>query len=114
MRALVWSIARQAHSTPDRGRAAILAARMRRLDRAGSTAGPDVAAHLQQVSGGSGDGTKCTTYAECADIIIGGGVADYDGVSGPITFNEVGDPTEATIGIFQFDDKNNNSFVRIG
>ncbi|WP_447942462.1 ABC transporter substrate-binding protein [Microbacterium aurum] len=81
---------------------------------AGSTAGPDVAAHLQQVSGGSGDGTKCTTYAECADIIIGGGVADYDGVSGPITFNEVGDPTEATIGIFQFDDKNNNSFVRIG
>lgn len=81
---------------------------------AGSTAGPDVAAHLQQVSGGSGDGTKCTSFAECADIIIGGGVADYDGVSGPITFNEVGDPTEATIGVFQFDDKNNNSFLNIG
>ena len=81
---------------------------------AGSTAGPDVAAHLQQVSGGSGDGTKCTTYAECADIIIGGGVADYDGVSGPVTFNEVGDPTEASIGVFQYDDENNYSFLNVG
>ena len=81
---------------------------------AGSTAGPDVAAHLQQVSGGSGNGTKCTTYAECADIIIGGGVADYDGVSGPITFNEVGDPTEASIGVFQYGKDNNYSFLNVG
>ncbi|KZE89256.1 ABC transporter substrate-binding protein [Microbacterium sp. TNHR37B] len=81
---------------------------------AGSTEGPDVAAHLQQVSGGSGDGTKCTSYAECADIIIGGGVADYDGVSGPITFDEVGDPTQASIGIFEFGDDNNNEFVEVG
>ena len=29
-------------------------------------------------------------------------VADYDGYSGPITFDENGDPTEATIGIFQY------------
>jgi len=81
---------------------------------AGSTAGPDVAAHLQQVSGGSGDGTKCTSYAECADIIIGGGVADYDGVSGPITFNDVGDPTEASIGVFEYGDDNNYSFLNVG
>lgn len=81
---------------------------------AGSTAGPDVAAHLQQVSGGSGDGKKCTSYAECADIIISGAVADYDGVSGPITFNDVGDPTEATIGIFQYGDDNNYKFLTIG
>ncbi len=81
---------------------------------AGSTAGADVAAHLQQVSGGAGDGTKCTTYAECADIILGGGVADYDGVSGPITFNEVGDPTEASIGIFQYGKDNTYSFLSVG
>ena len=72
------------------------------------------AAHLQQVSGGSGDGTKCTSYAECADIIVGGGVADYDGVSGPITFNEVGDPTEASIGLFQYGNDNNYSFMNVG
>ncbi len=81
---------------------------------AGSTAGADVAAHLQQVSGGSGNGTKCTTYAECADIILAGGVADYDGVSGPITFNEVGDPTEASIGIFQYGKDNKYSFLSVG
>ena len=81
--------------------------------RAGSAAGPDVAANMMAVSGGEG-GTKCTSYAECADIIIGGGEADYDGVSGPITFDEVGDPTEATIGVFQYDDTNNYSWLRAG
>lgn len=81
---------------------------------AGSTEGADVAAHLQQVSGGVGEGTKCTSFAECADIINAGEVADYDGVSGPITFDDVGDPTEATIGIFEYGDDNNNTFVQIG
>ncbi|MCJ1706456.1 ABC transporter substrate-binding protein [Microbacterium sp. VKM Ac-2923] len=82
--------------------------------KAGSAAGPDVAANLQSVSGGSGSGTKCTTYAECADIIVGGGEADYDGVSGPITFDEVGDPTEATIGVFEYGDDNDYSWLRAG
>jgi len=69
---------------------------------AGSVEGVDIAAKLQEVSGGVDGGTKCTTFAECADIINGGGQADYDGVSGPITFNEVGDPTEASIGVYQY------------
>lgn len=71
-----------------------------------STEGADIAAKLQEVSGGTGDGEKCTTYADCAAIILGGGVADYDGISGPITFDEVGDPTEASIGIYQYGDDN--------
>ncbi len=41
-------------------------------------------------------------------------MADYDGVSGPITFNEVGDPTEASIGVFQYGDDNNYSFLNVG
>jgi len=73
---------------------------------AGSVEGVDMAAKLQEVSGGSGAGTKCTSFAECADIINGGGVADYDGVSGPITFNEFGDPTEASIGVYVYQDDN--------
>ena len=72
----------------------------------GSTDPADIAASLQEVSGGSGDGETCTSYAECADIIVGGGTADYDGVSGPITFDEVGDPTEASIGIYEYGDDN--------
>ena len=74
---------------------------------AGSTDGKEIAAKLQEVSGGTGDGEKCSSYADCAAIIVGGGVADYDGISGPITFDEVGDPTEASIGIYQYGEDNN-------
>jgi branched-chain amino acid transport system substrate-binding protein len=76
---------------------------------AGSTDGTEIAAKLQEVSGGSGDGEKCTTFADCAAIIVGGGVADYDGISGPITLDDVGDPTEASIGIYQYGEDNNYS-----
>ena len=69
---------------------------------AGSVEGPEIAAALEEVSGGTGEGEKCTDFAECAQIILDGGTADFDGISGPITFDEVGDPTEATIGIYQF------------
>jgi len=71
-----------------------------------SVKGVDIAAKLQEVSGGSGNGTKCTTFADCADIIASGGVPDYDGVSGPITLDSVGDPTEAHIGKYQYDATN--------
>ena len=69
---------------------------------ANSTDPADIAGKLQEVSGGTGDGKKCTEFKECADIILGGDVADYDGYSGPITFDEHGDPTEATVGVFQY------------
>lgn len=78
---------------------------------ANSTDPADIAASLQEVSGGSGDGEKCTTFAECADIILGGGTADYDGFSGPVTFDENGDPTEATIGVFEYGADNNHTRV---
>ena len=73
---------------------------------AGSTEGVDIAAQLQEVSGGSGDGEKATDFASAAQIILDGGIVDYDGPSGPITLNDAGDPTEATIGIFEYGDDN--------
>jgi branched-chain amino acid transport system substrate-binding protein len=69
---------------------------------AGSTDGVDMAAKMQEISGGSGDGETATDFASAAAIIADGGVVDYDGASGPITFDENGDPTEATIGIFEY------------
>ncbi|MCK2029292.1 ABC transporter substrate-binding protein [Microbacterium sp. 22179] len=69
---------------------------------AGSTEGADIAAKMQEVSGGSGDGEKCTSFAECAEIINDGGTADYDGYSGDVTFDENGDPQGATIGIYKY------------
>jgi branched-chain amino acid transport system substrate-binding protein len=77
-----------------------------------STQGANIAVKLQEVSGGSGSGTKCTSFAECADIINSGGTADYDGPSGAITFNEVGDPTDGNILIQQFDSNNVPKTIR--
>src|SRR5690606_2674509 len=67
-----------------------------------STDGADIAAKMQEVSGGSGDGTACTSFAECAKIINDGGTADYNGYSGDVTFNEFGDPQGAAIGVFKY------------
>jgi branched-chain amino acid transport system substrate-binding protein len=67
---------------------------------AGSTAGVDIAAKMQEISGG--DGTVCTTFADCAALINEGTAINYDGVSSSITFDENGDPTEAVIGIYQY------------
>lgn len=52
------------------------------------------------------DGTKCTSFKECADAIAAGDDIDYDGVSGPIDFNDVGDPGQASFGILQFNAEN--------
>jgi len=76
-----------------------------------STVGKDIAAKLQEVSGGSGNGKKATTFAAAAKIINSGAVVDYDGPSGGIKFDKAGDPTQATIGIFQYDAT--NDFKRI-
>lgn len=73
---------------------------------AGSTNGADIAAKMSEVSGGEGNGTKCTSFKECADIIVGGGVADYDGYSGDITFDENGDPQGAAIGTYEYQGDN--------
>ena len=77
-----------------------------------STEGANMSMKLREVSGGEGNGTKCTTFAECADIINGGGTADYDGPSGGVNFNELGDPTEGNILIQQFDENNVPKTIR--
>ena len=76
---------------------------------ANSVEGADIAAKLQEVSGGAGDGTKATTFADAAAIILEDGTVDYDGPSGGIKFDDAGDPTEASIGIFKYDAKNINT-----
>lgn len=77
-----------------------------------SVEGEDIAGAMQQVSGGSGDGEKCTSFAECAEIINGGGVADYDGYSGEVTFNDDNDPEGAAIGVYEFDADNVHARIK--
>lgn len=78
---------------------------------ASSTEGKDIAAKMQEVSGGSGDGETATDFKSAAQIIIDGGVVDYEGHSGGVAFNEFGDPTEASIGVYQYDASNNHTRI---
>lgn len=78
---------------------------------ANSTEGADIAKYLRQVSGGSGDGEKVTTFADGAALLAEGKQIDFDGASGPITLDEHGDPTEATIGVYEYGD--DNKYTRI-
>jgi ABC-type branched-subunit amino acid transport system substrate-binding protein len=70
---------------------------------AGSDAGDAIA---PEIPGVTKDGTKCTEFKECADLIAAGEDIDYDGVSGPIELGETGSPTSASIGIYQYDEAN--------
>ncbi|GEP26761.1 amino acid ABC transporter substrate-binding protein [Cryobacterium levicorallinum] len=78
---------------------------------ANDVSGESIASYLRQVSGGTGDGTKVTDFAEAAAALKAGDQVDYDGFSGPITFDENGDPTGASIGIYEFDA--GNKYTRI-
>lgn len=68
---------------------------------AGSTAGPAIIDQVQAVTSG---GQKCFSYAECADLIAEGADIDYDGVSGPLELDDVGDPTFGRYIIAEFID----------
>jgi Periplasmic binding protein len=70
---------------------------------ANSDAGVDMAKQIQEVTI---NGTKCTTFAECNELIAAGEDIDYDGKSGPIDLDSFGDPTAASIGIYEYDAKN--------
>ena len=72
-------------------------------EAAGSTDSQAMAAELESLSK---DGEKCFDFAGCVTILRDGGDIDYDGYSGPVSFDENGDPTEAFIGIYQYDTDN--------
>ena len=54
---------------------------------------------------------KCTSYQDCVDLLEDDEDIDYDGVSGPVEFNDAGDPSEATIGIYQYGADNTYTFL---
>jgi ABC-type branched-subunit amino acid transport system substrate-binding protein len=78
---------------------------------ANDTSGESIAKYLRQISGGAGDGEKVTDFKSAAEALEAGDQIDFDGYSGPITFDENGDPTDATIGIYQFGA--DNKYTRI-
>ena len=69
-------------------------------EAAGSIAPADYVAELPNVS--APEGTECTTFAECRDLLADGEEINYQGASGNIDFDDNGDPTSATFQIFHF------------
>lgn len=72
-------------------------------EEAKSTKGVDIATHLKDVSE---TGEKCNDFPSCVTLLRNGKDIDYDGESGPVTFSDAGDPTEAYIGIYEYQDDN--------
>lgn len=71
----------------------------------------DGEALAQEIPGVTEGGTKCTTFAECVELLDAGEDIDYDGISGPIELSELGSPTAASIGIYEYDADNRNAPV---
>jgi branched-chain amino acid transport system substrate-binding protein len=72
-------------------------------EAAKSTKGVDIAKQLKAVSE---TGEKCNNFSSCVTLLRNGKDIDYDGQSGPVSFSDAGDPTEAYIGIYDFQDDN--------
>ncbi|NDH65204.1 MAG: branched-chain amino acid ABC transporter substrate-binding protein [Microbacteriaceae bacterium] len=68
-------------------------------EQAGNDTGLAISENLQSVSAG---GDPVTNYADGLAAIKAGKDVNYDGFSGPIEFDENGDPTGASIGIYQY------------
>ncbi len=66
---------------------------------AGSDNPVDIA---EQINGVTRDGTVCTSFEECKGLVADGEDIDYDGVGGPYTFSDAGEPTEASFAILQY------------
>jgi len=75
---------------------------------AGDDSGEAIGSKMVEVSKG---GEKCTDFAACLALLEEDKDIDYDGVSGPVEFNDAGDPSEASIGIYSYGADNKYTFV---
>ena len=69
-------------------------------EQAGSNDSSDIAAAMVAVSR---DGEKCSTFADCKDLLAGGTNIDYDGASGAIDFLDVGEPGIGIYEVYEYD-----------
>jgi branched-chain amino acid transport system substrate-binding protein len=59
------------------------------------------------INGVTREGEKCSTWADCKALIDGGETdIDYDGPSGPQSFSQPGEPTEASFSISTYGEDN--------
>jgi branched-chain amino acid transport system substrate-binding protein len=68
-------------------------------EAAGSTTGADIMEEVVNVTTG---GTECTTFADCKELLEAGEDIDYNGASGPLELDDVGDPTVGRYAIGEY------------
>jgi ABC-type branched-subunit amino acid transport system substrate-binding protein len=71
---------------------------------AGSGEGPEIAEQLQAVSSAPGEKYTYLELPAALEAIQRGEDIDFDGVTGPIDFDDNGDPTAATYEVWQYQD----------
>jgi hypothetical protein len=49
------------------------------------------------------DGEECISYEACATILAAGGDINYQGASGLVDLNDVGEPTSGAYDIYTYD-----------
>ncbi|MFG2877005.1 ABC transporter substrate-binding protein [Streptomyces sp. NPDC048337] len=64
----------------------------------------DPAKFVKEMVGVTKDGEKCNSFAACKKLLAAGKDIDYDGVSGPLDFTAAGEPGQATIEVYAYDD----------
>jgi ABC-type branched-subunit amino acid transport system substrate-binding protein len=64
--------------------------------------GTAIAAQLPMVANTDNGGEKCTTFADCMALLQAGKSIDFDGVTGPLDFNQYGDPKQGTISVNEY------------
>jgi ABC-type branched-subunit amino acid transport system substrate-binding protein len=50
------------------------------------------------------DGTTCTSFSECAELLEAGEDIDYDGFSGPLDYTENGEPARGVYDVWEWQD----------
>ena len=77
------------------------------LALAAQAAGTDESAAVaKEINGVTRDGTECTDFKSCKDLIDAGEDIDYNGKSGPVDFAKPGEPTAANYGIYTWTEDN--------
>ncbi len=59
------------------------------------------------------DGETCTTFADCKALLDEGEDIDYDGVSGPLDFIDVGEPGVASIEVYTYNESGELETVEV-
>ena len=63
----------------------------------------DPTAIAAEINGLTQDGDVCENFADCAKLLEEGADIDYDGLSGPLSFIDAGEPSEASVLTLEFD-----------